>query len=106
MLPSRGQSLSRTLDSHAVRSGKLRLRALLALLVLTTTLPLGLFAALLIARSSHEQRSITERRNVDTARAVSVAIDQHVESARAALQALAAAEVLNEPDRGVFNAVA
>jgi PAS domain S-box-containing protein len=89
-----------------VRFGKLRLRAVLALLVLTTTLPLGLFAGLLIARSSHEQRSIIDRRNVETARAVSVAIDQHVESVRAALQALAATEVLDAPDRVTFNAVA
>ena len=89
-----------------MRFGKLRLRALLALLVLTTTLPLGLFAGLVIARSSHEQRSIIERRNVETARAVSVAVDQHVESVRAALQALAATEVLDNPDRVTFNAVA
>ena len=86
--------------------GKLRLRAILALLVLTTTLPLGLFAALLIARSSQDQRSIIERRNVETARAVSVAVDQHVESVRTTLLALAATEVLDAPDRDAFNAVA
>ena len=66
----------------------------------------GCSLALLIARSSHEQRAIVERRNVETARAVSVAVDQHVESARAALQALAATEVLDAPDRATFNAVA
>jgi signal transduction histidine kinase/ActR/RegA family two-component response regulator len=86
--------------------GKLRLRAILALLVLTTTLPLGLFAALLIARSSHEQREIIERRNVETARAVSVAIDQQVESTRTTLVALAASEFLDQPDRAAFNALA
>lgn len=89
-----------------MQSGKLRLRALLALLVLTTTLPLGLFAGILIARSSQDQRALVERRNVETARAVSVAIDQHVESARAALQALAATPLLDSPDRAAFNAVA
>jgi PAS domain S-box-containing protein len=89
-----------------VRFGKLRLRAILALLVLTTTLPLGLFAGLLIARSSDEQQEIIERRNVETARAVSVAVDQHVESVRAALQALAATELLDTPDRAAFNAAA
>ncbi|MEP7246364.1 MAG: ATP-binding protein, partial [Gammaproteobacteria bacterium] len=89
-----------------MRPGKLRLRAILALLVLTTTVPLGVFAGILIARSSGEQRSMVERRNVETARAVSVAIDQHVESVRAALQALAATELLDEPDRAQFNAVA
>src|SRR5262245_19799039 len=61
---------------------------------------------MLIARSSNEQRSIVESRNVETAGAVSVAVDQAVESARASLQALAATEVLNEPDRATFNDVA
>jgi len=89
-----------------VRFGKLRLRAILALLVLIITVPLGLFAGILIARSSSEQRSMVESRNVETARAVSVAVDQAVESARASLQALAATEVLNEPDRATFNDVA
>ncbi|MEJ1964256.1 MAG: ATP-binding protein [Gammaproteobacteria bacterium] len=86
--------------------GKLRLRAILALLVLTTSVPLVLFAGLLIVRSADEQRSLVEQRNVETARAVSVAVDQHVESARAALQALAATEILTTPDRYVFNEVA
>ena len=56
--------------------GKLRLRAILALLVLTTSVPLGLFAGLLIIRSSQEQRLIVEQRNVETARAVSVAVEE------------------------------
>ncbi|MEJ0036392.1 MAG: ATP-binding protein [Gammaproteobacteria bacterium] len=89
-----------------MRFGKLRLRAILALLVLTTSVPLGLFAGILIVRSSHEQRAFVEQRNVETARAVSVAVDQHVESARAALQALAATDVLTTPQRITFNEVA
>jgi PAS domain S-box-containing protein len=89
-----------------VRFGKLRLRAILALLVLATSVPLGLFAGLLIVQASHGQRAFIEQRNVDTARAVSVAVDQHVESARAALQALAATDLLNTPDRVAFNEVA
>jgi PAS domain S-box-containing protein len=89
-----------------VRFGKLRLRAILALLVLTTSVPLGLFAGILIVRSSHEQRALVEQRNVETARAVSVAVDQHVESSRAALQALAATDLLTTPDRATFNEVA
>jgi PAS domain S-box-containing protein len=86
--------------------GKLRLRAILALLVLVITVPLALFAGILIARSSNEQRALVESRNVETARAVSVAVDQSVESARAALQALAATDVLDQPDRVTFNAMA
>ncbi len=89
-----------------MRFGKLRLRAILALLVLTTSVPLGLFAGILIVRSSHEQRALVEQRNVETARAVSVAVDQHVESARAALQALAATDLLTNPQRITFNEAA
>jgi len=89
-----------------VQFGKLRLRAILALLVLTTSVPLGLFAGILIVRSSHEQRALVEQRNVETARAVSVAVDQHVESARAALQALAATDLLTTPQRITFNEAA
>ena len=92
--------------SSRVRFGKLRLRAILALLVLVIMVPLGLFAGILIARSSNEQRAMVESRNVETARAVSVAVDQAVESAQASLQALAATEVLDAPDRATFNAVA
>lgn len=86
--------------------GKLRLRAILALLVLTISLPLGLFAGVFIVRYANEQRSLVEQRNVETARAVSVAVDQHVESARSALQVLAASDVLDEPDRVAFSHVA
>jgi PAS domain S-box-containing protein len=89
-----------------VRFGKLRLRAILALLVLTTSLPLGIFGGWLIVRSADEQHELVEQRNVETARAVSVAVDQHVESARATLQALAATDLLTTPDRLTFNEAA
>jgi PAS domain S-box-containing protein len=101
-----GQVCRRPARLRGVRFGKLRLRAILALLVLTTTLPLGLFAGLLIVRSSHDQRTLIERRNLETARAVSVAIDQHVQSVRTTLQAVAATEILDAPDRSTFNTVA
>ena len=86
--------------------GKLRLRAILALLVLTISLPLGLFGGLFIVRYANEQRTLVEQRNVETARAVSVAVDQHIESARSALQVLAASDLLDTPDRAAFNQVA
>src|SRR5262249_4987879 len=91
--------------SH-VDFGKLRLRAILALLVLITSVPLGLFAGILIVRSSHEQRALVEQRNVEPPRGDSVAGDQHVESVRAALQALAATELLTNPERIAFNEAA
>ena len=67
--------------------GRLRLRTLLTLLVLTTLIPLGLFAGLLLGRLWQQQGSVIERQNVETARAISLAIDQEVESGRRALQA-------------------
>jgi len=89
-----------------VQFGKLRLRAILALLVLTISLPLGVFAGVFIVRYANEQRALVEQRNVETARAVSVAVDQHIESARSALQVLAASELLDMPDRVAFNQTA
>jgi PAS domain S-box-containing protein len=89
-----------------VQFGKLRLRAILALLVLSISLPLGLFAGMFIMRYANEQRALVEQRNVETARAVSVAVDQHIESARSALQVLAASTLLDVPDRVAFTQVA
>jgi len=76
-----------------VRFGRLRLRTLLALLVLTTLIPLGLFAGLLIGRLWQQQRALVERQSVETARAISLAIDQEVASGRSALQVLAALDI-------------
>jgi signal transduction histidine kinase len=73
--------------------GRLRLRTLLALLVLTTLIPLGLFSGLLIGRLWQQQRTIVERQNVETARAISLAVDQEVASGRSALQVLAALDI-------------
>lgn len=78
--------------------GRMRLRTLLALLVLTTLIPLGLFAGLMVGRLWQQQRANVERQNVETARAVSVAIDQEVESGRSALQVLAALDIFDAFD--------
>jgi PAS domain S-box-containing protein len=89
-----------------VRLSSLRLRAILALLVLTTLVPLGIFAGWLIFRSWQQQQAIVERRSVETARAVMVAVDQEMESVRSSLQAFAVTEVLDAPDRARFNQTA
>ncbi len=89
-----------------MRFGSLRLRAILALLVLTTLVPLGIFAGWLIFRSWQQQQSIVERRGVETARAIMVAIDQEIESVRRSLQAFAVTAALDAPDRARFNEIA
>lgn len=68
---------------------RLRLRTLLAVLVLVTTLPVAVFAAWLIARISGQQQATIDRQNIEQARAVSVAVDKEIESAIASLKVLA-----------------
>jgi signal transduction histidine kinase len=80
--------------------GRMRLGTLLALLVLTTLIPLGLFAGLMIGRLWHQQRAVVERQNVETARAISLAIDQEVEVGRSALQVASTLELFDAPDAG------
>jgi PAS domain S-box-containing protein len=89
-----------------VRFGSLRLRAILALLVLTTLVPLGIFAGWVIFKSWQQQRTVVERRGVETARAIMVAVDQELESVRTSLAAFAVTDVLDVPDRARFNETA
>jgi hypothetical protein len=89
-----------------VRRRNFRLRGILALLVLATTVPLGLFAGLLIAMSSQQQRAVVDRQNVDTARAISIAIDKEVESATDVLAVLASVEDLLRRDIQSFRTFA
>jgi CheY-like chemotaxis protein len=63
-----------------MRPRSIRLERLLLLLVLATTVPVSLFAGLLGVRSWRDHRTFVERQNVDTARAIAVAVDQEVES--------------------------
>ena len=79
--------------------GGMRLRTLLTLLVLTTLIPRGLFASLLIGRLWQQQREIVEAQNVETARAISLAVDQEVEIDSSALRVAAALELSDAPDR-------
>jgi len=83
-----------------------RLRGILALLVLATTLPLGLFAGLLVLLSWHQQRTLVDRQNVDTARAISIAVDKELESTINALNVLGSLDVLQNRDLRAFNQLA
>lgn len=68
---------------------RVRLGTILALLLLVTLVPLGLFAGWLVFSSWQQQQAVVNEQNVQRARAASVAIDQEVQSTIAALKALA-----------------
>ena len=74
----------------------------LGLLVLTTTLPLGLFAARLIWTSWKQQQAMVDRQNIDTARAISVGVDQEVRGTIAALNVLASVDAVDAGDWQAF----
>src|SRR5262249_25535898 len=85
--------------SSLVSSGmplpRVRVGTILALLVLVTTIPLGLFAAYLIYASWTQQLVIVNRQNVERARAVSVAVDQEVQNTITALNVLATVDPID-----------
>ena len=84
---------------------RLRLRTLLILLVLATTVPIALFAAWLISRSRAQQEALVDRQNIEQARAVGVAVDQEVENVIASLNVLALFDPI-DGDEAHFGAVA
>jgi signal transduction histidine kinase len=68
---------------------RVRLGTILALLLLVTLVPLGLFAGWLIFGSWQQQQALVNDQNVQQARAASVAIDQEVQNTITALNVLA-----------------
>ncbi|MEN3337003.1 MAG: hypothetical protein V7647_679 [Acidobacteriota bacterium] len=93
-------------DKSRVPRVRIRLRTILALLVLATTVPLGLFAARLIWTSWTQQQALIDRQNLEQARAASMAVDQEVDRTVTALHVLAALDVVDDPDRTRFVALA
>jgi PAS domain S-box-containing protein len=81
---------------------RIRLGTILALLLLVTIVPLGLFAGNLILTSRQQQQDLVNRQNVERARAVSVAVDREVQSTITALRALAALGRLDAADLRPF----
>ena len=88
------------------RMRRLRLRTLLAVLVLVTTLPVAAFAGWLISRWSAQQQALIERQNIEQARAILVAVDKEVESTIASLNVLAAIDEIDAPDKADFIRIA
>src|SRR5436305_183992 len=74
---------------------RLRLRTLLTILVVITTIPIAVLAAWLIRRSSAQQEALIDRQNIEQARAVMGAVDQEVENAIASLNVLALLEPID-----------
>ena len=68
---------------------RVRLGTILALLLLVTVVPLGLFAGRLVFTSWQQRQDLVNGQNVERARAISVAVDQEVQSTITALNALA-----------------
>src|SRR4051794_8992286 len=85
---------------------RLRLRTLLILLVLVTTIPIAVFAAWLISRSSAQQEALIDRQNIEQARAIIVAVDQEIEDVIASLNVLALLEPIDAPDKTHFAEIA
>jgi signal transduction histidine kinase/ActR/RegA family two-component response regulator len=85
---------------------RLRLRTLLLVLVLVTSIPVALFAAWVVSRSSAQQEALIDRQNVEQARAVVVAVDQELESTVAALGVLALLDPIDSPDKRHFEEIA
>ena len=73
----------------------IRLRLLLAVLVVAASVPVTLLTFGLLLRSWDEQVQLAERQIVDTARAISVSVDQEIESAVAALNVLGNLDVFD-----------
>jgi signal transduction histidine kinase/CheY-like chemotaxis protein len=93
-------------NGNRVAGRTFALRRILALLVLATMLPLGLFAGLLVTMSWRQQIAVVDRQNVDNARAIAVAVDKEVESTVDSLEVLAAIEELQRADLAAMRALA
>ena len=78
-----------------MRLRQVRLRLLLALLVLAASVPLALLTVSLLFRSWDDQIASAERRNVEIARAISISVEQEVEGALAALNVMATLDVFD-----------
>jgi signal transduction histidine kinase len=82
--------------------GRIRLQSLLAALVLASLVPLTAFAIAQVYSASNRQRAQVDRQNIETARAISVAVDQRVENSIDTLTALATLDAVDLPDAAGF----
>src|SRR5207244_6130313 len=80
----------------------MKLRAHFGLLVLGALLPMVAFSAVMLVWAHRQTRAATERGLVDTARAISVAVDREIGATVAALRLLSASEHLRRGDLLAF----
>ena len=80
----------------------MKLRSHLIALVIASLLPVILFAGVMIYTSYQQQRATIEGGMVDTARALSLAVDREIVASIRTLQALATSEYLTSGDLGRF----
>jgi PAS domain S-box-containing protein len=85
---------------------RVRLGTILAILVLSTTVPLGLFAARLIYTSWEQQKTLVNRQNMERARAINAALDREVQNTIAELRVLASLEPIDRDNLQPFHALA
>ncbi|MPZ42664.1 MAG: PAS domain-containing protein [Betaproteobacteria bacterium] len=78
-----------------MRIRQVRLRLLLALLVLAAIVPVTLLTVSLLLRFWNDQVQSAEQRNVETARAISVSVEQEIEGAIAALNVMSTFDVFD-----------
>ena len=79
-------------------SKPIKLRWHLVVLIFATLVPLLLFAAILVQQQIKQQQENAHRGMHDTARALSLAVDREILSARAVLDSLEGAQTLEEGD--------
>src|SRR4029077_16438292 len=83
-----------------------RLRWIVAAAVLAIVTPLGVLAPLSVQRQWRRQLASVDRQHVATVRAISIAIDQHVDRTAAALDVLGELHALDSPDYAAFEDLA
>src|SRR5829696_2065722 len=85
---------------------RVRLRTILVVLILATTLPVAAFAMWVVSRSSKHQAALIDEQNIKQARAILVAVDQEIQSTFASLNVLTLLEPIDAPDKTHFSQIA
>src|SRR5215204_1616721 len=85
---------------------RVRLRTILGVLILATSLPIAAFAVWVVWRSSAQQAALIDEQNVKQARAILVAVDQEVLATMASLNVLALLDQIDAPDKRQFAQIA